>query len=54
MNAENFVVNDGCESEAVEYIRTVAPYIQRTVFSQTLVVKAIDLRNLSGLVIASD
>lgn len=54
MNTENFVVNDGSESEVVEDVRAVAPNVHRAELSQALIVEAIDLGDLAGLVVSSD
>jgi len=54
MHAENFVVDDSCQRQIVEYFSAVSPDIDWTVLAKALVVKAIDLSNLSALVVASD
>lgn len=48
----HFSINDGWEGQVVEDLCAVPPYRDRAVFSQTLIVKAVHLRDLSGLVIS--
>ena len=54
MHAENFVVDDGSQRQIVEYFSAVSPDIDWTILAEALVVEAIDLGNLSALVVASD
>ena len=54
MHAENFVVDDSCQRQIVEYFSAVSPDIDWTVLAQALVVEAINLSDLSALVVASD
>ena len=53
VQAENLVVDEGSEGEIVEEVGEVFPDICIAVFPQTFVVKAIDLGNLSTLVVPS-
>ena len=53
MNAEDFVVNYRGEGQVVEDLSAVPPDVNRSVFSEAFVVKAIDLSDLSGLVVSS-
>lgn len=53
VQAENLVVDECSEGEIVEEVGEVFPDISIAVFSQTFVVKAIDLGNLSTLVVPS-
>ena len=53
MYAENFIVDDCSQWEVVENFCTVAPNVDRAVLPQALVVEAVDLRDLSALVVAS-
>ena len=53
MNAENLSVDDGAEREIVEDFRAVAPDGDGTVLAQTFVVEAVDLSDLSRLVITA-
>jgi len=54
VHAENFVINDGSQSEVIEDGRAVPPHIGRTVLSEALIVEAVHLGNLSALVVASN
>ena len=54
MNAENLLVNDGRQWQEVHYLCAVAPDIDRAILAQALIVKAIDLRYLPRLMIASN
>ena len=54
VHAEHLVVDDGRQTQIVEDLRAIPPHIDRSVLAQALVVKAIHLRNLAGLVVASD
>ena len=53
VDAEDFVVNNGSKSQVVENIGAVPPYIYGSELSKTFIVKAIDLRDLSTLVITT-
>ena len=52
--AENFVVDEGCECEVVEYFSAVAPHVDGAELAQALLVKAVHLRDLPALVVAPD
>lgn len=54
MNTKNFVFDKGTQSEVVEDISAISPDTGGTVLSPALVVEAIDLSDLTGLVVASD
>lgn len=54
MDAEDFVINDGCKSQVVEDVCAVPPDIDGAVLSQALVVETIHLSDLSALVVASN
>ena len=54
VNAENLVIDDWCEWKIVENFGAVAPNIDRSVFSQALIIESIHLCDLSALVITSD
>lgn len=54
MYTQYFVVNDGCQSETVEYISAVLPDIQRAILPQTFIIEAIHLGYLAGLMVSSD
>jgi hypothetical protein len=53
VQAENLVVNESSEGEIVEEVGEVFPDISIAVFPQTFVVKAVDLGDLSTLVVPS-
>ena len=52
VNAEDLAVDDGREREIVEDFRAVAPDGDGAVFAQALVVEAVDLSDLTRLVVA--
>lgn len=54
MYTENSAVHDRTKRKIIKYLATPPPHIRRAVFALTLVVKAVDLRNLSRFVVASD
>ena len=54
MNAEYFVINDGGQWQKIKNFCAVPPNVNRSVFPKAFVVKAVNLRNLSALVISSD
>lgn len=53
MQAEDLVLDEGGKGEEVEKIGEGFPHIGIAVFSETLVVEAVDLGDLAGLVISS-
>ena len=54
MHAEDSFLNEGGEGDVVENLGAISPHINRAVFPETFVVEAIDLRDLSTFVVASD
>lgn len=54
MHTKDLVVHHCCNCQVVENLSERSPYIQRTVFFDTLVVEAVDLSDESGLVVASE
>jgi hypothetical protein len=54
MDTEDTVVNDCSKGKIVEYISAVTPNIERAIFSEALVIEAIDLSYLPAFVISSD
>lgn len=50
----HLVFNEGGEGEVVEKVSEESPNVGVAVFPQALVVKAIDLRDLSGFVISTE
>lgn len=53
VQAEDLVVDEGGEREVVEEIGKVFPDVRVAVFAQALVVEAVDLRNLTRLVVSA-
>ncbi len=51
---EYLIVDNGCKGKVVEDVCAVSPDIDGTILSQTLVIEAINLCNLSALVISPD
>ena len=54
VDTEDLAVNDGREGEIVEDLRAISPDCDTAVLPQTLVVEAVDLSDLSALVVPSD
>jgi hypothetical protein len=54
MHTEYFIVDNCCKGKVVENVGAVPPDIDGTVFPQTFVVEAINLCDLSALMISSD
>lgn len=54
VHTEDPRVNDGSQRKVVEDLRTVAPHVNGAVLAQAFVVEAVDLGDLSGLVVASN
>jgi len=54
VEAEDLVINQGCEGKVVEEVGEVFPDIRVAVLSEALVVEAIDLGNLAGFVITTE
>ena len=54
MNAEDLVFDESREAQVVEDLRAVSPYVKRSVFSETLVIKSINLGDLPAFVVSSD
>ena len=50
----DLVLDESCEGEVIEQVGEVPPDIGVSVFSKTLVVKAIYLRNLSRFVVSAE
>ena len=53
MEAEDLVVDEGGEGKVVEEISEILPHVCVAVFSQTLIVEAVNLGDLARLVVAS-
>ena len=47
-------IDYGRQRQIIEYFGTISPNSYRTILSEALVVKAVDLSYLSGLVVTSD
>ena len=53
MHAEKTIVHERSERQAVEYLHTVPPHVDRAIFPKTIIVKTIHLTDLATLVIAA-
>lgn len=53
MQAEYLSVNECGEGQIVEQISKVFPHVGIPIFAQTLVVESVDLRDLTGFVVAA-
>ena len=54
MNAKYATVHYGTKRKVVKDLTAPAPYIRRTIFPLTFVVKPVDLGDLPTLVVAAD
>ena len=54
MHAENLLVDAGAEGEQIENVGAVSPDYDIAVLLDTLLIKAVDLRNRSRLVVTTD
>lgn len=54
MDAEDFPIYDGCQRKEVENLAAGFPYGSIAVFRLAFFVEAVNLSNLSGLVISAD
>lgn len=54
VQAEDLVVDEGCEGQVVEEIGEVLPHVCVAVFPEALVVEAVDLGDLARLVVAAE
>lgn len=54
MHAEHPSIHDGAETQIVEHVTAVSPDVARSVLSLTLVVKAVNLRDLARFMIPPD
>ena len=54
MKTEDLVVNQGCQGKVIEEIGEVFPDIGIAVFSQALIVEAVDLGDLARFMISSE
>lgn len=53
VEAEDLIVDQGCEGEVVEKVGEVFPYVGVSVLPETFIIKAVDLSDLAGLVVAA-
>ena len=53
MKTENRVFDNGSERQHVKEVRVVLPYVGVSVLTDTLVVEAVDLRDLTALVVSA-
>jgi hypothetical protein len=54
MEAKDLVVDKSGEGEVVEQICKILPYICISIFTKTLIIKPVDLCDLSGLVVSTE
>jgi len=54
VDAENFVVDNGCEGQIVKDLCAVAPDIDTSILTEAFVVETIDLRNLTRFMVTTD
>jgi len=54
VQAENLIVDEGSKGEVVEEIGEILPHVSVAIFPEALVIKAIDLGDLAGLVVATE
>lgn len=54
MHAEDFIIDDCCQSQVVEDGGAISPHVGRSVLAQALVVETVHLRDLSALMVAAD
>ena len=54
MHAEHRVVDNSGQAKAVENVHAARPHRRCAILFEALVIKAIDLRDLPGLVVAAD
>lgn len=54
MDTEYLIVDQSCQSQVVKDLSAIAPHIDRAVLAQALIVEAIDLGDLSRLMISSN
>ena len=54
MHTKNSIIHNSRETEIVEDLGAVLPYVQRAIFPQTLIIKTINLRDLSAFMVSSD
>ena len=53
MHTEYSIVDYGSQTDEIKYIAAEIPYISCSVFTNTFIIKSIDLSNLSRLMVAS-
>lgn len=53
VEAEDLILNQGSKGEVIKEVREILPDISVAIFPQTLVVEAIDLCDLTGLVVST-
>lgn len=54
METEYLVFNESSKGKVIEEIRKIFPNIGVAIFTQTLIIESIYLRDLSGLVVSSE
>lgn len=53
MDTEYAVVNNSAQGKVIEYIATVTPHIDTTVFPRTFIIESIDLGDLPRFVVTA-
>jgi len=54
VKAEDLVINEGSEGKVIEEVGEVLPDVGISIFSEALVIKAIDLSDLTGFMISTE
>ena len=54
VKTENLIVDESCEREVVEEIGEVLPYVGIAILSETFIVEAVHLSNLTRLVVTTE
>lgn len=54
MHSQYFAVDEGSESQVIEHLGAISPNVDRAVLSNTFIIEAIGLCDLSTFVVSSD
>lgn len=54
MNSQDSAVHYSCQGQVVEYFTAVSPYVAIAVLAHAFVIEAVDLCDLTRLVVASN
>ena len=52
MNAEDAIINDSCQWQEIEHLHELLPHYKASILALALNLKAIDLSDLAGLMVA--